>query len=174
MSLASATRSFLTMCPLMSRPRMFSALVCASSGVAAYFTPPALPRPPVLTCALIITGLPISSAIARASVAESVTRPGVVGTPCLANSSFAWYSKRSIQLTISSLCPLMLGVTRAISDSKPAGHSPVGGLRGLCGRSLVRSASPSQDTGHRSAHHAPRIESALGSPHAGTKSGRRA
>ena len=43
-----------------------------------------------------ITGLPISSAMALASSGESVTRPGVVGTLCLANSSFAWYSKRSM------------------------------------------------------------------------------
>ena len=45
---------------------MFCAWVNASSGVAAYFTPPALPRPPALTWALTITGLPISSAIALA------------------------------------------------------------------------------------------------------------
>ena len=81
---------------------MFCAWVNASSGVAAYFTPPALPRPPTLTCAFTITGLPISSAIAFASSAVVVTRPGVVGTLCLANSSFAWYSKRSISSL--SLC----------------------------------------------------------------------
>ena len=85
----AATKSFFTMWPLMSRPRMFCACVNASSGVAAYFTPPALPRPPVLTWAFTITGLPISSAIAFASSAVVVTRPGVVGTLCLANSSFA-------------------------------------------------------------------------------------
>src|ERR1700716_62486 len=43
-----------------------------------------------------MTGLPISSAMALAPSAVSVTRPGVVGTLCLANSSFAWYSKRSM------------------------------------------------------------------------------
>ena len=75
---------------------MFWAWVNASSAVATYFTPPALPRPPVLTCAFTITGLPISSAMALASSAVSVTRPGVEGTLCLANSSFAWYSKRSM------------------------------------------------------------------------------
>ena len=84
---------------------MFCACVNASSGVAAYFTPPALPRPPTLTCALTMTGLPISSAIALASSAVSVTRPGVVGTLCLANSSFAWYSKRSMRFPTSvSVC----------------------------------------------------------------------
>ena len=35
--------------------------------------------------------------------AMSVTRPGVVGTLCLANSSFAWYSKRSMWLTVWSV-----------------------------------------------------------------------
>src|SRR6476620_10525834 len=102
MSLASATSSFFTLWPLMSRPRMFCAWVKASSGVAAYFTPPALPRPPAFTCALTMTGLPISSAMALAPSAVSVTRPGVVGTLCLANSSFAWYSKRSMDSL--SLC----------------------------------------------------------------------
>src|SRR3954465_2333442 len=96
MSLASATSSFFTMWPLMSRPRMFCAWVNASSAVAAYFTPPALPRPPAFTCALTMTGRPISSAIAFAPSAVSVTRPGVVGTLCFANNSFAWYSKRSM------------------------------------------------------------------------------
>ena len=43
-----------------------------------------------------MTGLPISSAMALASSADSVTRPGVVGTLCLAKSSFAWYSNRSM------------------------------------------------------------------------------
>src|SRR5258705_13341991 len=49
-----------------------------------------------------MTGLPISSAMALAPSAVSVTRPGVVGTLCLANSSFAWYSKRSMDSL--SLC----------------------------------------------------------------------
>src|SRR5690242_6350201 len=110
MSLASATSSFFTMWPLMSRPRMFCAWVNASSGVAAYFTPPALPRPPAFTWALTMTGRPISSAMALAPSAVSVTRPGVVGTLCFANSSFAWYSKRSIDslslcVDVEGLCP---------------------------------------------------------------------
>src|ERR1700737_1240614 len=49
-----------------------------------------------------MTGLPISVAMALAPSAVSVTRPGVVGTLCLANSSFAWYSKRSMDSL--SLC----------------------------------------------------------------------
>src|SRR6185437_14903516 len=113
MSLASETSSFFTMWPLMSRPRMFCAWVNASSGVAAYFTPPALPRPPVFTCALTMTGRPISSAMALAPSAVSVTRPGVVGTLCFANSSFAWYSKRSMDSL--SLCVDVEGL-------RPTGH----------------------------------------------------
>ncbi|CFE45878.1 Uncharacterised protein [Mycobacterium tuberculosis] len=68
---------------------MFLACSYASCGVAAYLTPPALPRPPILTCALTITGRPISVAIALAPSAVSVTRPGVLGTLCLANNSLA-------------------------------------------------------------------------------------
>ena len=60
---------------------------------------------PALTWALTITGRPISVAIASASAAEVVTRPGVVGTACLANNSFAWYSKRSIG-SLSVGCPV--------------------------------------------------------------------
>ena len=67
---------------------MFWAWVNASSAVAAYFTPPALPRPPVLTCAFTITGLPISSAIALAPSAVSVTRPGVDGHVVLGEQLF--------------------------------------------------------------------------------------
>src|SRR5689334_10567877 len=57
-----------------------------------------------------MTGRPISSAMALAPSAVSVTRPGVVGTLCFANSSFAWYSKRSIDslslcVDVEGLCP---------------------------------------------------------------------
>jgi hypothetical protein len=40
-------------------------LLDASSGVSASFTPPALPRPPVLTWALTTTCLPMRSATPR-------------------------------------------------------------------------------------------------------------
>ena len=55
MSLASVINTRCTVWPLMSSPRMAAAFSCASSGVLASFTPPALPRPPVLTWALTTT-----------------------------------------------------------------------------------------------------------------------
>src|SRR6478735_2694069 len=76
-------------------PRMLEAYSKASSAVLASFTPPALPRPPALTCALITVTPPSCSAAALAASAVSTTTPSVVVTPCLAKSSFAWYSIRS-------------------------------------------------------------------------------
>src|SRR5487761_259598 len=99
MSLASVTRTLCTTWPLMSRPRICSAAACASSGPLASLTPPALPRPPVFTCAFTTTGgapaAASSAAISRAPAASEATRPGMTGTPCSANSSLAWYSNRS-------------------------------------------------------------------------------
>jgi len=71
-------------------------------GVAAYFTPPALPRPPALTCALTMTGLPISSAMALAPSAVSVTRPGVVGNVVLGEKLFRLIFEEVHGLTVSS------------------------------------------------------------------------
>ena len=81
---------------------MASAFSTASSGVVASLTPPALPRPPVLTWALTTTGLPIRSATPRAASAVSIVSPGSTGTPCLAKSSFAWYSMRSTAGSVRS------------------------------------------------------------------------
>ena len=67
----------------------------ASSGLLASFTPPALPRPPVLTWAFTTTRPPIFSAAARASSGVVTTSPTVVRTPCLAKTVFAWYSIKS-------------------------------------------------------------------------------
>ena len=67
MSAAGATSTVFTVVPLMSRPMISRARSAASSGVAASFTPPALPRPPTSTCALTTTGPPMRSAAARAS-----------------------------------------------------------------------------------------------------------
>src|SRR5215208_2329456 len=80
-----------------------------------------------------MTGLPISSAIALAPSAVSVTRPGVVGTLCLANSSFAWYSKRSMDsLSVyvdgqvnSRFAPKGLGELyphESLGSAPPTGH----------------------------------------------------
>ncbi len=59
----------------MSSPRIASAWRSASSGSPASLIPPALPRPPVSTCALTTTGPPSSSAAARASAASSPACP---------------------------------------------------------------------------------------------------
>src|SRR5215469_8153489 len=102
MSLASVTRTWRTTWPLMSRPSICSAAAWASSGPLASLTPPALPRPPVFTCALTTTwGVPAaanSAAISRAPAGSRATRPGVTSTPYFANSSFAWYSNRSTRV----------------------------------------------------------------------------
>src|SRR5215213_2121635 len=97
MSDAWATITRRVMCPLMSRPRMSWARALASSASSASFTPPALPRPPVFTWALTTTGAAISRAIASACSGVSATPPGSTGTPCEANRSRAWYSKRSTE-----------------------------------------------------------------------------
>ena len=57
MSAAAATSTLRTVMPLMSMPRMAAATVSASSALDASFTPPALPRPPTRTWALITTAL---------------------------------------------------------------------------------------------------------------------
>src|ERR1700710_149461 len=95
MSLAWATITRCVMWPLMSSPRMSWARALASSGLSASLTPPALPRPPTLTWAFTTTGAAISRAIASACSGVSATPPGSTGTPCAANRSRAWYSKRS-------------------------------------------------------------------------------
>ena len=58
MSLALGDQQLLDDVALMSRPRMLFARVPegVQTGVAANFTPPALPRPPALTRALTMTG----------------------------------------------------------------------------------------------------------------------
>ena len=58
---------------------MSFAFCSASAGSSASLTPPALPRPPVSTCALTTTGPPSSSAAARASAGgrrEAAVRDG--------------------------------------------------------------------------------------------------
>ena len=92
MSLAAVISTRCTVWPLMSIPRMAAAFSCASSGEVASLTPPALPRPPVLTWALTTTVPPSSAAAAAASSPVSAVLPGSTGTPCAANNSRAWYS----------------------------------------------------------------------------------
>ncbi len=78
--------------PLMFRPRMSCACASAASASAAYFTPPALPRPPVYTWAFTITGAPIRSAAARASSGVSAISPSETGIPNRLKSCLPWYS----------------------------------------------------------------------------------
>jgi len=54
---------------------------------SASFTPPALPRPPVSTCALTTTAPPISSAALRASSGVSASLPFETGMPTRLKSS---------------------------------------------------------------------------------------
>src|SRR4051812_9493415 len=80
----------------MSSPRMSRAFCSASAGSSASLTPPALPRPPVRTCALTTTGPPSSSAAPRASSGVVARRPSETGMPNRLKSSLPWYSLRSI------------------------------------------------------------------------------
>src|SRR3954471_8351617 len=129
MSLAWATITRRVMWPLMSSPRMSSARARALSGSSASLTPPALPRPPVFTWALTTTGALISRAIASACSGVSATPPGSTGTPCAANRSRAWYSKRS---TSSHRSPLLRGPRRGSTRPGPLLLSlPLGGTVGL-------------------------------------------
>ena len=59
---------------------------------SASLTPPALPRPPVSTCALTTTGPPSSSAAARASSGVVASRPSETGMPNCWKSCLPWYS----------------------------------------------------------------------------------
>src|SRR5688500_15266937 len=93
MSAAGPTRTFRTVMPLMSMPRMAPATRSASSGDPASFTPPALPRPPTRTWALITTcEAPAprkSAAAARASAGVCATVQAGTGRPWATSSDFA-------------------------------------------------------------------------------------
>ncbi len=69
----------------------------ASSGSLRGLIPPALPRPPVRTCALTTTWPPSSPAAEQAFASSGVVarRPSETGIPKRANSSLPWYSYRS-------------------------------------------------------------------------------
>src|SRR4051794_20323583 len=84
------------MCPLISSLRIASACSAASSAVSANLTPPAFIRPPLSTCDLITVGPPISSATSRASSAV-VQKPYLVtGIPASSTILRASYSKNLI------------------------------------------------------------------------------
>src|SRR5689334_10015625 len=127
-----------TVWPLMSIPRIWPASCSASSALLATLTPPALPRPPVLTCALTTVTPPdfgpICSAAARASSGVVAMAPASTGTPCFSNMSRAWYSKRST----GGVRPRRRFVSSSIASLRRPG-APVLAL----GRALRRGATES-------------------------------
>ena len=82
MSAARVTSTLRTVRPLMFMRRMsrgpLDRLLAAS---CASFTPPALPRPPTSTCALITTVPPSAAAMSPASSGVIATCPGSTGSP---------------------------------------------------------------------------------------------
>ncbi len=70
-------------------PKIAFAFSNASSGFSANLTPPALPRPPIFTCALTTTLPPSFSAAARASSGVVATAPPRTGTPFASKRSRA-------------------------------------------------------------------------------------
>ena len=127
MSLASVTSTRRTTWPLMSRPRIAVAFSAASSASAASLTPPALPRPPVLTWAFTTTAVPIPAAAAFASSGVSATSPGSTGTPCAAKSSFAWYSYRSTNSSLHAEGTTRHAAVAGAPRSRPGGYPPAPG-----------------------------------------------
>src|SRR5437762_3588169 len=93
MSAAAATSTFRTVIPLMSIPRMAPAIISAWSGKPASLTPPALPRPPTRTWALITTcGAPAAkkrSAANRASSTVWATSQSGTGSPWATSNDLA-------------------------------------------------------------------------------------
>src|SRR5260221_5601084 len=85
------------MWPLISSLRIASACSAASSGVSANLTPPAFIRPPLSTCDLITTGPPISSAAPRASSAVLQKPYLVTGIPASSTIFRASYSKKRMR-----------------------------------------------------------------------------
>ena len=81
MSAARVTSTLRTGSPLIVSARMSRAFATASSGECASFTPPALPRPPTSTCALITTVPPSAAAMSPASSGVTATCPGSTGSP---------------------------------------------------------------------------------------------
>ncbi len=95
MSAVTVIMTLWTVWPLMSMPRMSVARATASSTPSASLTPPALPRPPTLTCALTTTRSPRPLGDRLASSGVVATPPASTGNPCRSNRSRPWYSYRS-------------------------------------------------------------------------------
>ena len=152
MSAPAATMTRCTMWPLMSRPRIAFAASSASAGVLATLTPPALPRPPVFTCALTTVTPPSFSAAARASSGVSATIPASTGTPYFSKTSRAWYSKRSTLLLLpcalewrGMVCLDVEIVRRQDTSTKrtlPARRGRLWSKMGSCSRATTASTRP--------------------------------
>ncbi len=91
-SAAGTTSTLWTVRPLIVMPRIWAARSAASEGFRASLTPPALPRPPAWTCALMTTVPPIRRATASASVGVEATSPSNIGMPAALSNARAWYS----------------------------------------------------------------------------------
>src|SRR4051812_48063090 len=113
----------------MSRPRMSRAFASASAGSSASLTPPALPRPPVSTCALTTTCPPISSAAVRASSGVVARRPSDTGMPKRLKSSLPWYSCRS---TAARECTHARPCDGAVPNAAALLAMPLQSTAGLC------------------------------------------
>src|SRR5665647_2261511 len=80
--------------------RMSAVAAATSPSVAQRRMPPALPRPPVFTCALTTTGSPSSPAAACASAGENARREGRTLRPAPANRLLPLCSSKSTGLRL--------------------------------------------------------------------------
>src|SRR5579863_6721200 len=99
MSMRCSMSTRLAISPLMFIPKMAFAGAMQSSALLQNLMPPALPLPPINTCALTTDGAGRVRMIAIASSTDAATRPGGTGIPALAKSSFPWYSSRRISFS---------------------------------------------------------------------------
>ena len=122
---------------------MFSAWVCASSGVAAYFDAACLATSTDLTCALTITGADFLGNGLRVGGVVGHTSSGG-GYPVLGEQ----FLRLVFEEIHSAHCLVGLpacGCNAAISDSKPALSRGIHHLRHLCAtdHSVGRTSGPS-------------------------------
>src|SRR5271165_190356 len=96
MSTRCSIQMRLAISPLMFIPRIAVAGSTTSRSSLANLMPPALPRPPISTCALTTLGAGLVRIIATASSTVCATLPAGTGMPAAANSSLPWYSSSFI------------------------------------------------------------------------------
>src|SRR5262245_4950622 len=124
MSEAASIHTSWTVWPRMSMPRIACACSRASAEFLASLMPPALPRPPIWTCALTTHGKPTFSAAATASSTLVAASPDGTGMPWRANSCFPWYSSRSIRRagTVSHTSRCQNARPHGAAERHPVGH----------------------------------------------------